>query len=430
MYSPVDDRTTGLAAIDEPVEGLLDTDLRPTPPMTVLIVDEDSRARAALRAMLAPLGYRIVEATTGSDARRCVTQTEFAVILVDLRASSSDGFATAAFVRSREPSISTPILFITTSDRAEHELTEGYAMGAVDFILAPVVPAALRGKVSLFADLFTKTRDLVESARRLRVAATNSAAALSFQLEMLDRMEQLGRAKSEFVSRISHELRSPLTSVIGYVELLLDGGAGAPNEDQSRMLTIIERNSLRLLALIEDLLTMSRVESGTFELDVRPVDLGDLIERVRETTAPAVANAELDFVVELGGARQLMGDRDQLERALLNLVSNSVKFSSPGGLLTITTCTEADDVTVSVRDTGSGIPIDEQGQLFTRFFRSTRSKEQQVAGTGLGLYIVKQIIELHGGEIEVVSSHAGSTFTMRLPVAGPPADPLALVRRR
>ena len=107
----------------------------------------------------------------------------------------------------------------------------------------------------------------------MRTAASSSAEALAFQLEMLDRMEQLGRAKSDFVSKISHELRSPLTSVIGYVELLIDGGPGEPSSEQNRMLTIVERNSRRLLALIEDLLTMSRVEAGTFELEVDPVDL-------------------------------------------------------------------------------------------------------------------------------------------------------------
>jgi signal transduction histidine kinase len=248
-------------------------------------------------------------------------------------------------------------------------------------------------------------------------------------MEMLDRMDELSRAKSDFVSKISHELRSPLTSVIGYVELLSDGGPGDPSPEQGRMLTIIERNSRRLLALIEDLLTMSRVEAGIFELSVATVDLGDLIQSVRDTTEPAVAKAGLHLRVELQGADNLTGDREQLERALLNLLSNAVKFTTPHGQVDVTTRNDGDDVLISVRDTGTGIPLAEQEHLFTRFFRAKRSQEQEVPGTGLGLYIVKQIVELHGGAMEVVSTSEGSTFTMRLPIAGPPADALSLVRR-
>jgi signal transduction histidine kinase len=410
------------------IEDFADTEPESPTQSSVLIVDDDPAERIALRNILDPLGYPIVTAASGREARRCVIETEFAVILLDIRASSVDGFETAAFIRTREASRLTPIIFLTTIDRAEAEMTVGYAMGAIDFIVAPVVPAALRGKVSLFADLFAKTQELVERARRLRIAAARASDVLAMQREMLDRMEELSRTKSDFVSKISHELRSPLTSVIGYVELLIDGDPGVPTDDQSRMLAIIDRNSRRLLALIEDLLTMSRVEAGLFELSVAPVDLAEIVASVCETTAPAVAKAALELVVDLGADLQLIGDREQLERALLNLVANSVKFTSPRGRVAITTQIYGDEIALSVRDTGSGIALEEQEHLFTRFFRATRSQEQEVPGTGLGLYIVKQIVDLHGGTIAVESTPSGSTFTMQLPIAGPPADPLALVR--
>lgn len=402
------------------IEDFVDVELETPPQSAVLIVDDDPGERMALRSILSPLGHPLVEATSGPEARRCVTRQDFAVILLDVRASSIDGFETAAFIRSREASRLTPIIFLTTIDRAEKEMTIGYAMGAVDFIVAPLVPAALRGKVSLFADLFAKTQELIERARRLRTAATHASEALGIQRDMLDRMEELGRTKSDFVSKISHELRSPLTSVIGYVELMIDGDPGLPTEDQARMLAIIDRNSRRLLALIEDLLTMSRVEAGIFELHVGSVDLAEVVEHVRETTAPAVAKAELELKINLGTDLRLTGDREQIERALLNLVSNSVKFTAARGQVAITTRLDDDEIAVSVRDTGSGVPAEEQEHLFTRFFRATRSQEQEVPGTGLGLYIVKQIVELHGGTMDVFSTDQGSTFTMRLPIAGPP----------
>ncbi len=396
----------------------------------MLVVDGDEDERLSLRSILAPLGHAIVEATSGADARRCIARQEFAVILLDVRPSTLGGLEAAAFIRSRPESDLTPIIFLTDIDRSEREMTLGYEMGAVDFVVAPIVPAALRSKVALFADLFAKSGELLEQTRQLREAAENSTDALAFQLEMLDRMEQLGRAQGDFVAKISHELRSPLTSVIGYVELLIDGVPDEPSNEQNRMLSIIERNSRRLLALIEDLLTMSRVEAGTFELNVGLVDLGELIQQVRDTAEPTMARAKLELVIDLGPDLSLMGDRDQLERALLNLVSNSVKFTPAGGRMEIRTRTLGEDIAVSVLDTGSGIPVDEQEHLFTRFFRANRSKEQQLPGTGLGLYIVKQIIELHGGVVKVDSSPAGSTFTMLLPICGPPADPLALIRSR
>ena len=412
------------------IEDFVDAAPARSGPSSVLIVDDDSSERIALRSMLAPLGHPVVEAETDLEARLCVRREDFAVILLDVRTPTMDGFATAAYIRSREQSKLTPLIFITTVDRAEKEMALGYAMGAVDFIVAPVVPAALRAKVSLFADLFEKTLELVEQTRRLRLAATRAAEAAGLEREMLDRMEELGRAKSDFVSTISHELRTPLTSVIGYVELLLDGGPGVPTAEQCRMLGIIDRNGKRLLTLIGDLLTMSRVDAGIFALQTGPVNLAEVVERVREVTEPAVATAGLELTIDLRGATDLVGDREQLERSILNLVSNAVKFSSPGGRVEIATRTDGDDVAISVHDTGSGIPADEQAQLFTRFFRATRTLEQQVPGTGLGLYIVSQIVELHGGAMDVVSSSAGSTFTMRVPIAGPPSDPLALVRGR
>ena len=154
------------------IEDFVDAQPESPPQSSVLIVDDDAAERLALRSILAPLGHPIVEATSGDEARRCISSQDFAVVLLDVRTSSIDGFETAAFIRSREASRLTPVIFLTTIDRAEKEMTVGYAMGAVDFVVAPLVPAALRGKVSLFADLFAKTQELVERARRLRIAAT------------------------------------------------------------------------------------------------------------------------------------------------------------------------------------------------------------------------------------------------------------------
>ncbi len=237
-----------------------------------------------------------------------------------------------------------------------------------------------------------------------------------------ERIRLLEAAQSEFISKISHELRSPLTTVIGYVEMLNDGEPDAPSAEQKRILGIIERNGHRLLVLIEDLLLLARVENGSFALDVGPIDIADVVERVREATVPMVAAAKLQLTVDLGSDTDLVGDSGQLERALLNLVSNAIKFTKPGGRIEIASRTTDDELLLSVRDNGIGIPPDEQERLFTRFFRGAHSKEDQAAGTGLGLYIAKEIVQLHGGLIKLASSSDGTTFTMLLPIAGTGAN--------
>jgi signal transduction histidine kinase len=272
-------------------------------------------------------------------------------------------------------------------------------------------------------DLYRETpgaldEDAIDAARTL--ADVTSVYLLNAKTR--HEMQELERAQNDFVSKVSHELRSPLTAVLGYVELLIDGAPGPQNDEQRHMLCVVERNSQQLLVLIEDLLTMTRIDAGGEHLEIAAVDLCELLGHVRETTAPAMEKADLHLVVDVGTDVSVQGDREQLERAVLNLVSNAVKYTPSGGRIEITTRTQGDDVAVSVRDNGPGIPIDEQHQLFTRFFRTRRSKDQQVPGTGLGLYIVDHIIQMHTGVMKVASSPLGSTFTMVLPISGPPPE--------
>jgi signal transduction histidine kinase len=265
---------------------------------------------------------------------------------------------------------------------------------------------------------FAKTQELAERAHGLSVVAARTAEELEDQRVLVDRLEELDRIRSDFVSSISHELRTPLTSVIGYVEMLID--ANSPDAtDEGRMLAIVERNSRRLLSLIEDLLAISQIEEDAFTVVSSPVDIPTIVEHVRETMAVPFATAGLALVVNVEQNLHLDGDQEQLERAVLNLVSNALKFSDPGGLVEIAFRRSLDNVEVTVRDTGCGISAGEQEQLFTRFFRGARSRELEIQGTGLGLFIVKQIVDRHGGRIEVTSTPLGSMFTMRLPIDRP-----------
>ena len=248
--------------------------------------------------------------------------------------------------------------------------------------------------------------------------------ALAFELrdEMVERLGALDRAKNDFLSEVSRELRGPLASVLGYIELLTDESAEAVTAEQRRMLSIVERSGARLLVLIDNLLTMCRIEAGTFDPQLGPIDLGVVVRRVCDAVSPAATKDALELDVNLEQDLDLIGDEKQIERALHNLVSNAMKFTPGGGHIDLSARTEGGEVVIDVRDTGVGIPAEQQDELFSSFFTAKAARRRDTLGAGLGLYIVKQIVDGHDGSVGAVSVHGrGSTFTMRLPVRPNPA---------
>jgi two-component system phosphate regulon sensor histidine kinase PhoR len=259
--------------------------------------------------------------------------------------------------------------------------------------------------------------NLMEGFAREIGRALDHALAFALQKEMADRLAVLDRSKNDFLSEVSRELRGPLASVLGYIELLTDESADAVTDEQRRMLGIVERSGEKLLVLISNLLTMSRMEAGTFQPKLAPVDVEGIVRRVSDAVAPAVAKAALDLDVNVEHGLEIFADALQIERALHNLTTNAIKFTPPGGRVDISARADGSDVVIAVRDTGIGVPVDEQDELFSRFFSSKSAPKRETLGAGLGLYIVKQIVDGHQGSVSATSVHGhGSTFTMRLPV--------------
>ena len=235
---------------------------------------------------------------------------------------------------------------------------------------------------------------------------------------LVARLQELDTAKTDFMSTVSHELRTPLTSISGYVELLLDAEAGELEPPQAKMIGVIGRNTRRLRDLIEEMLILSKIESGAFSTLREPVDLAPMAAHAVEVIAPAADQARIAVHTDVAGPLPLHADPDQLDRVLMNLLANAVKFTPPGGSVRLHAHREGDEVVLAVADTGMGIPENEQKALFTRFFRASNAVRQAVPGTGLGLAIVSTVVNNHGGRIEVRSAEgAGTTFTIRLPAA-------------
>jgi signal transduction histidine kinase len=241
--------------------------------------------------------------------------------------------------------------------------------------------------------------------------------ALAAERQAVERLREVDAVKDTFVSSVSHELRTPITSILGYLEMLGDGTYGELNDAQDDAVRRVSANSSRLLSLIDDLLTLSRVHDVGFGLIDRVFDLRLAVRSAYDVVAPAWSTRPLDVRIGLPGEPvPFMGDREMVERVVVNLLSNAVKFTPNGGSVRLLLRQQGADALITVRDSGMGIPREEQDLLFTRFFRSTLAQRRAIPGSGLGLSIAKAMVERHGGSISVRSAtDQGTTFEVRLP---------------
>ena len=267
-------------------------------------------------------------------------------------------------------------------------------------------------------------RDITERKR----AESIVLSALKRERELTEPLRELDRIKSDFVATVSHELRTPLTNIVGTIELLAEGDFGELTPQQTRIVDVLDRNSHRLLDLIRDLLDLSQIESGGLGLHLAQTDLGHLLDRIGGQVAPAAESKRLALVFQVErGLGAAMVDGPQLERALVNLMTNAIKFTPSEGTVTVRAQRAGGRVVFAIADTGIGIPEDEKQHLFTRFFRSSIVTEKAIPGSGLGLVIVKSIVEGHGGTITVDSALGkGTTVTVALPLRRPVAASTAL----
>jgi signal transduction histidine kinase len=233
------------------------------------------------------------------------------------------------------------------------------------------------------------------------------------------RLQELDRLKDQFVATVSHELRTPLTSIHGYLELVLDGAAGTVADEQRQFLSVVARNTQRLRRLVDDLLLVSEIDAGNLELHLVDLDLEDLARQSLESSRPQAEAGGVSLVFSANGPVRLAGDHVGISQLLDNVVSNALKFTPRGGSVAVRTSRSNGSALVEVEDTGIGIPLDEQAQLFDRFFRARAAAEGAVQGTGLGLSISQDIAHAHGGLIEVTSEvGVGTTFRVALPASG------------
>ncbi len=304
------------------------------------------------------------------------------------------------------------------------ELLRDISMSSLVFVPLGAGPECMGSLVLLRSDAHREWTD-VECAALLDIGHDLGRAALNartFEREhaLVTELQALDTYKSQLIATVSHELKSPLTTVAGHLEML-ESGTITIGEQARTSLAAIGRASDRMTRVIEDLLLLRKVGDSHKPPRLDPVDLGELVRDAVALTALAAAEKELRVQVELRGRHALaLGEPDELDKVVHNLVSNAVKYTPTGGWVQITAERSGTQSVLTVRDEGIGISEEDQQHLFTEFFRSTNPVAVALPGTGLGLTIVRRIVERHGGAIEVESAPGvGSTFRVTLPAPAP-----------
>ncbi|MBI5524348.1 MAG: response regulator [Desulfarculus sp.] len=387
--------------------------------VAVLIVDDSATKRFSLKSVLDDVGYEVVEASSGKEALRQLLKREFACILMDVNMPEMDGFEAASMIRKRPRSEHVPILFVTAMHTSDEDRYKGYSLGAVDYLLSPVVPEVLRAKVAVFVDLMRMRREVEKQKELLELvnhALAEEVEARSRAEEEVrsynQRLEVANKELESFSYSVSHDLRAPLRSMDGFARVLMDKYAAVLDEQGLDYLNRVRAASQRMGSLIEDLLKLSQLTRA--ELKLSPVDLSELAADIAQELKTASPEPAVEFKLTPGLMAQ--ADRNLLRQVLENLLSNAWKFTGRvEHPLVEMGMEEIDGQRVfMVRDNGAGFDMAHAERLFAPFQRLHSAAE--FPGTGIGLAIVQRVINRHGGRIWVRAVvDQGATFYFTLP---------------
>jgi signal transduction histidine kinase len=386
----------------------------------ILVIDGKGESLPGLQAALRELSRNLVRVHSAADALCQLRKEDFAAILLDLDIPGIDGFETARQIREQERSRNTPIIFLAAAADLYFPATRAYALGAVDYLLKPLTPEIIRAKVEGFVDLFEKTRQVQEQAEQLRQLERNQfehELAEAKQRWELQRLRDEAQRKNEFLAMLAHELRNPLAPIRNAVQWLR---LRCPTDKETRWAQdVIDRQVQHLTRLVDDLLDVSRINRGAIQLRKEAVDIDTIVARAVELAQPLIDARKHDLTVSLLSEPALLeADPARLSQALANVLNNAAKYTNEGGKIWLTFERDGNDLVVSVRDTGVGIPAELVPQVFDLFMQEDQSLERTQGGLGIGLTLVRTLVQLHGGTIQVFSAGPGqgSEFVMRLPV--------------
>lgn len=398
--------------------------MTPASKVNVLLVDDRPENLIVLERVLQGLGQNLVKVESGAAALKYLLNHDVAVILLDVQMPGIDGFETARLIRQRKRSQLTPIIFLTAFAESDDLRTQGYNLGAVDYLYKPIEPAILTSKVSVFIELFRKNLEVQHQAAQLLAKNMEIVRAQAARQQA----EEANRLKDDFLAIVSHELRTPLNSILGWSQLLLKRRNFDPVTIQ-RALETIKRNAQAQAQLIDDILDISRLMRGKVELSMHPIDLACFINSTIESIRPQADAKSLCLRVQVETTvPEIEADPVRLRQILWNLLTNAIKFTPEGGQIWVQVAPAGDNkIALKISDTGIGIEPEFLPHIFDYFQQADNSSTRSHGGLGLGLAIVRQLVELHQGKIHVHSDgcNQGTTFTLYLPVGHLQSDAIA-----
>ncbi|WP_297507829.1 hybrid sensor histidine kinase/response regulator [uncultured Caulobacter sp.] len=372
-------------------------------PINFLLVDDLEENLLALEALLQREGLTCLKARSGEEALELLLVHEVALALLDVQMPGMDGFELAEFMRGSERARHIPIIFVTAGAASSQRRFRGYEAGAVDFIQKPIEAHILRSKANVFFDLYEQRRQIEAQRDELEAAA--------------QALRRADRHKDSFLAVLAHELRNPVAALSGGLHLL---NKDVPPERARDIRARMERMLDHLSHLVDDLLDVSRVSQGKIVLKKARIELGEVLRSAIDASQHNLDAGEHAFITDLPAEPVwLDADHTRLAQIVSNLLNNAAKYTPTGGTVSLSAAARDGWATITVADTGVGVPVDMQSKIFEIFAQVEDHLGKAQGGLGIGLALVKQLVALHGGVITVDSAgeNQGSTFTVRLPTA-------------
>jgi signal transduction histidine kinase len=376
----------------------------------ILLVDDREENLVALEGLLAQQEADLLRARSGDQALELLLTHEVALALVDVQMPAMDGFELAELMHGAERTREVPIIFITAGLHDRTRVFRGYGSGAVDFLFKPLEPRILASKVGVFLQLYRQKQQLAERVRELEIA-------LAERRRMEAALQLADQRKNEFLAMLGHELRNPLAPIKNAAQLLKRMPVSDPKLEAIQQ--ILDRQVGHLAHLVDDLLDVSRIVQGKIALRMEAIDLAGVLDQALETSQPLIQSRRHDLVVSVPDEPlPLLGDRERIAQLISNLLNNAAKYTPPGGVIRLTIVREGGEALIRVKDTGEGISGSLLPRIFEVFTQAERTLDRAQGGLGVGLAIVKSLVELHEGRIEARSEGPGkgSEFLVWLPL--------------
>ncbi len=380
-------------------------------PAFFLLVDDLEENLLSLEGLLRRDGLELLKARSGSEALELLLQYDVALAILDVQMPEMDGYELAELMRGTERTRRVPIIFVTAGAADRQHRFRGYETGAVDFLNKPIDPDILRSKASVFFELYQQRHQIAAQRDELKAYA--------------EALTEADRRKDEFLATLAHELRNPLSPIRNGLDILR---ASPTASKAGEIRDMMDRQLSHLVRLVDDLLDVSRVSQGKVELRRERIALSELLKTSVEASDPLINAARHELVVDLPDAEVwLDADLTRLSQVVSNLLNNAAKYTPEGGRIVLSARRDRGEVLITVSDNGIGIPSDMLPRVFDLFTQVRDNLDRSRGGLGIGLALVKQLVEMHGGAIvaESAGRGKGSAFRLRLPVTEPAPAPSA-----